>query len=125
MTEVTPEIVQDPETDQGMDRPRRRLRFVGFVPWIVVGLIFVTVLSPIIVASALPPLPLPPGQYPSVSVRFPDAPMSVSSPATIFEVSGNVVDIRVFGDTIERSRPMHVYAVANRPGEISLINVSP
>jgi hypothetical protein len=144
MSEPTAEFVRDPETDQEMQRPPRRLRLVGFVPWIVVGLVFVTVLSPIIVASVLPPLPLPPGRYSSVSVRFPDAPMSVSSQflftggvpgnryyaayptsATVFEVSGRVVDIGAFGNTIERSRPMHVSAASDAPGKISLIDVSP
>jgi hypothetical protein len=144
MSEPSTETVQNPEADQDAERPPRRVRLLSFVPWIVVGVVFVIVLVPIIAPIVRPLPPLPPGRYPGVSVRFPDAPMSVSSQfvftggvpgdryyaayataGTVFEVSGKVVGIGAFGDTIERSRPMHVSARADRLGEISLIDVSP
>jgi hypothetical protein len=144
MSEDAPGNDDAPEIDQYSERSPRRIRSIVLAPWIVVAVLFAIVLSPIIAASVMPALPLPPGRYSDVSVRFPDAPMSVSSQflftggvpgnryyaayptaATVFQVSGKVVDISAFGYTIERSRPMHVYATADVRGKISLIDVSP
>lgn len=133
-----------PEIDQDGERSPRRIGPIELGPWIVVAVVFAIALGPIIAASLMPAPPLPPGRYSDVSVRFPDAPMSHSSQflftggvpgtryyaayptaATVFEVSGKVVDISAFGYTIERTPPMHVSATADTPGKISLIDVSP